>query len=196
MKPQVKSTARAPWASVAVGVFVLAALAGGVAFGAAVLDGEHRADTALAAMLQPDYTGDSLTAPDFTLTDPHGRRVTLSSLRGKTVVLHFWSRDCPPCIQELSEPLPAFGETLRGRSDIVLVLVGVEPWQEVSPLIPRSLNATLLFDPTRSVVEQRFGTRLFPETWIIDPNGVIRARFDRTLDWTSAALLRYIESFR
>ena len=66
------------------------------------------------------------TAPDFTLNDHRGRPFRLSSLRGKTVVLHFWSRDCPPCIQELAESLPAFDELIRGRTDIALVLVGVD----------------------------------------------------------------------
>lgn len=190
-----KVPARSPWATAAVGAFVLLALAAGVGFGAAALDGEHRADSALTSLLRPDYTGDSLTAPDFTLSDPQGRRVSLSSLRGKVVVLHFWSRDCPPCIEEMAESLPAYAETVRGRSDIALVLVGVDRWEEVSALVPRNLRATLLFDPDRSVVERRYGTRLFPETWIIDREGVIRARFDRTLDWTSAAFIRYVESF-
>ena len=63
-------------------------------------------------------------------------------------------------------------------------------------LIPRDFRATLLFDPARAVVRDRFGTRLFPETWIIDPDGVIRARFDRTLDWGSAVFLQYALSFR
>ncbi len=30
------------------------------------------------------------TAPEFTLPDQHGEAVTLSSLRGKTVVLYFY----------------------------------------------------------------------------------------------------------
>ena len=44
-------------------------------------------------MLQP---GDS--APDFTLRDQHGDEVSLSGLRGKTVVLYFYPKaDTPGC---------------------------------------------------------------------------------------------------
>lgn len=184
-------------ALVAAAAFSLAAIYGGVRFGMAALDGETRRTSALASILRPDYQGNDRTAPDFTLSDRHGRPLRLSSLRGKVVVLHFWSKDCPPCIEELSEALPAFDEMIRGRGDVQLVMVSVdEGWSVVRPYVPSSMHSPLLFDPERAVVEGRYGTRLFPETWIIDPNGVIRARFDRTVEWSSAAFVHYVESFR
>lgn len=183
-------------ALIAVAAFVLVAIYAGVRFGVAALDGEGRRAGALASILRPDYTGNDRLAPDFTLSDRNGRPLTLSSLRGKVVVLHFWSKDCPPCIEELSESLPAYDEMLRGRSDIALVMVSVdEGWSAVSPYVRPTMRAPLLFDPDRAVVERRFGTKLFPETWILDREGVIRARFDRTVEWTSAAFVHYVESF-
>ena len=41
----------------------------------------------------------------------------------------------------------------------------------------------VLVDSESSVVLGKFGTKLFPETWFIDPNGVIRVRFDGPRDW-------------
>lgn len=183
-------------AMLAVGVFVLAAIYAGVRFGVAALDGEGRRAGALVTILRPEYTGNDRLAPDFTLSDRNGRPLTLSSLRGKVVVLHFWSKDCPPCIEELAEALPAYDEMVRGRSDIALVMVSVdEGWSAVSAFVRPSMHAPVLFDPDRAVVERRYGTRLFPETWIIDRDGVIRARFDRTVEWSSAAFVHYVESF-
>ncbi|MDB4931409.1 MAG: Thiosulfate sulfurtransferase, rhodanese [Myxococcaceae bacterium] len=179
----------------ATGAFVVAALAAGVSFGAAALDGEHRRSTALVTALRPDYVGNDRLAPDFTLRDRAGRPLRLSSLRGRTVVLHFWSRECPPCIEELAESLPAFDELVQGAPELALVLVSVDAnWDAIAPLIPPSIRAPIVFDPDRAVVERRYGTKLFPETWIIDPRGVIRARFDRTLDWTNPALLSFVRS--
>ena len=187
---------RSPYALGSVAVFLACAVGAGVAFGLAALDGERRRDTQLGALLHPEYTGDNRTAPDFTLRDHRGREFRLSSLRGRVVVLHFWSRDCPPCVQELAESLPTFDELVRGRSDVSLVLVGTERWEDVSALVPQGFTSTLLFDPERRVVRDRYGTHLFPETWIIDPDGVIRARFDRTLDWASPVFLQFVTSFR
>jgi peroxiredoxin len=176
--------------------FLTAAVGAGVSFGLAALDGEKRRDVQLTAILRPEYQGDDRLAPDFTLNDHRGVPFRLSSLRGKTVVLHFWSRDCPPCIRELADSLPAFDELVRGRSDVALVLVGTERWEDVSALVPQGFTSPLLFDPTRAVVAGRYGTRLFPETWIIDGDGVIRARFDRTLEWSSPVFVQYVTSLR
>ena len=188
---------RTPAQYTAVAAFVAAALAAGVAFGRAALDGEARRDGALLAILRPDYTGDSLGAPDFTLRDREGRSVSLRDYRGKTVVLHFWSSDCPPCIAELNDGIPEFDEVVRSRTDVVFLMVTVDrDWAAVAPLVPASVRAPLLFDPSRAVVERLYGTRLFPETWVIDPRGVIRARFDRTLDWRSPTFVQYVTSLR
>ena len=48
----------------------------------------------------------------------------------------------------------------------------------------------------RSVVAGRYGTRLFPETWVIDPRGVIRARFDHTLEWASPLWVSFLASLQ
>ena len=91
--------------------------------------------------------------------------------------------------------MSAYDYDRDGSPELALVLVTVDPdWESIAPLVPRSMRAPILFDPDRSVVERRFGTKLFPETWIIDRRGIIRARFDRTLDWTSPALLSFVRS--
>lgn len=179
-------------------VFALAALASVVVFGGAVRDGEsRRSPDALLRMMQPDYEGRNRTAPDFTLRDKDGRPVRLSDFRGRTVVLHFWSRTCPPCIDELQRSLPAFDELVHGRQDVALVLVTTDPnWESVSTLVPEGFRSPILFDPQSSVVGAKYGTRLFPETWVIDPRGVIRARFDRTLEWDSSVFFDFLLSLR
>lgn len=54
--------------------------------------------TGLASAVRP---GD--VAPDFTLNDAGGKRVTLSALRGQPVVLTFWATWCLICKEELPE---------------------------------------------------------------------------------------------
>lgn len=58
-------------------------------------------------------------APDFTATTLEGDAVKLSALRGKTVVLDFWSKSCLPCLRSLPmiEQLPAKGVELVSIAD-------------------------------------------------------------------------------
>jgi len=163
----------------------LAAVAGLVVYG--FVDMAKHAEIRRACdplvQLRPRYMGYDRTAPDFDLPDGNGGRVKLSSYRGKVVFLHFWTKTCQPCLEEL--PFVAqFAELVKTRGDVAVVTVTIDE----GPAAVKDVLATVFegkpppfvvaYDPENKVVRDRFGTKLFPETWLIDPAGVIRARFD------------------
>ena len=63
------------------------------------------------------------------------------------------------------------------------------------PSIPSGTPLRVLMDRDRSVVRGQYGTVLFPETWVVDAEGVIRMRVDGAREWSSAVALDAIESF-
>jgi peroxiredoxin len=140
--------------------------------------------------LKPDYAARNRTAPDFTLDSLSHGKVTLSALRGKVVVLNFWTKNCRPCLEEMPA-LAEFTASLRGQSDVVVLTVSTdESLDDVRSTLRSVLGNTPIpfiaaVDPESKVVGDRYGTKLYPETWVVDTQGVIRARFDGPRDWAS-----------
>jgi thiol-disulfide isomerase/thioredoxin len=178
----------------------LAAL-GVYSFARTARDGEMRRVCTPLCGLSPDYAGRNRTVPDFQLPDLGGRTVRFSSLRGKVVILNFWTKTCGPCLQEMPS-LAELGKVLKARPEIALVTISID---ESADDIRGTLKSVLktddppfvvLVDPESSVVHDLFGTRLFPETWFIDPSGVIRARVDGGRNWDGSVPLDFAESIR
>jgi peroxiredoxin len=150
--------------------------------------------------LRPSYAASNRTAPDFELKGLAGNSVRLSSFRGKTVVLNFWTTSCPPCLDEMPS-LAELANIVAPRGDIVVLTVSTDPERATTETTLRTVLRgrvpfDVLLDPESSVVGGQYGTRLFPETWLVDREGVIRARFDGARDWSSAITLDLIDSFR
>jgi peroxiredoxin len=95
-----------------------------------------------------------------------------------------------PTIELLAEITEDWG-------DVEVVAVSTDrSWAEAETIIPPSSRITSLLDSERKVVTGEFGTKLFPETWIIDANGVVRFRFDGALDWSDPVALDLIRAYR
>ena len=144
----------------------------------------------------PHYLGASLRAPDFSLPMQGGGEWKMSEQRGKVIVMNFWTVTCRPCIQEMPT-IELLAEMTRDWGDVEVVAVSTDrSWAEVETIIPRNSRITSLLDADRKVVTERFGTKLFPETWIIDADGVVRFRFDGALDWSDPVALDLIRAYR
>ncbi len=142
------------------------------------------------------YIGDDRTAPDFTLEDRNGRPYTLSAHRGHVIVLNFWTINCGPCIEEMPK-LDQLAQLVGPWGDVEVVGVSIDSgWDEVARIMPPRPHITYLFDSENQIVGPKYGSRLFPETWIIDKQGVIRVRYDGGFDWSQPVVLNMIDSFR
>ena len=144
----------------------------------------------------PHYLGASLLAPEFTLPEQGGGEWTMSEQRGKVIVMNFWTVTCRPCIQEMPT-IELLAEITEDWGDVEVVAVSTDrSWEEAQTIIPHTSRITSLLDAERKVVTEQFGTNLFPETWIIDANGVVRFRFDGALDWSNPVALDLIRAYR
>jgi peroxiredoxin len=142
------------------------------------------------------YYGNELLAPDFTLKDRDGKPWRLRDQRGKVVVMNFWTITCQPCVEELPS-LIELADMAKKRGGIEVVAITTDrDWNSIAALFPPQFGLKVLFDPERKIVREKFGTRLFPETWILDERGVVRMRIDGKRNWSDALAIDVIESFR
>ena len=162
----------APWVALAVavvlvGLFVVLATAGG--------DDDNTADSHLLGRPAPEATG--------TLDD--GTPFDLARRKGSWVVLNFFTHDCIPCIRE-HEELIRFVDQQRA-----LGLEGAEFYSIVQNSTPEEVaeffaergggDWPVVYD-TDFEFQIGFGVAQVPETWVIDPDGIVRGRLISELD--------------
>ncbi|MEM1033385.1 MAG: TlpA disulfide reductase family protein [Myxococcota bacterium] len=155
--------------------------------------------------LRPNYAGRDRSAPDFALKNMNGEVRRLSDLLGQgPVVLNFWTKTCQPCLEEMPE-LADMARVLKSQGVTVVTVCtddGPEAVRDTLDVVLQGQDPPfeVLFDPDgERVVEKKFGTSLFPETWLIDREGIIRARIDgnpgqRDMPWTSSIPFEVLES--
>jgi peroxiredoxin len=144
----------------------------------------------------PHYLGREKRAPDFALPDRFGKTFELSKHRGRVVVMNFWSITCPPCVEEMPS-FEALSEIAQKYGDVDVVAISAdEGWDAVRTVLSPTSKVIHLFDPERAVLTDLYGTKLFPETWIVDRDGVVRFRYDGAFDWSNPVVLSMIERFR
>jgi cytochrome c biogenesis protein CcmG, thiol:disulfide interchange protein DsbE len=129
-------------------------------------------------------------APDFTVQDSD-RKVTLSELRGKIVILNFWATWCPPCIEELPS-LIQLNQKIKDKGIIILgVSIDVDADAYHKFLQDRKIEFLTVRDGDQKS-SNLYGTFKYPETYIIDRNGVVRRKFIGAVDWTSPEIMDFL----
>lgn len=129
-------------------------------------------------------------APDFTVQDDE-RKVTLSEHRGKIVVLNFWATWCPPCVEE-TPSLVRMQQQMKDKGvEVLAVSLDVDEGAYHKFLKDYKVDLLTVRDPNLKS-STLYGTFKYPETYIIDRNGILRRKFIGAVDWTSPEIADYL----
>ena len=141
-----------------------------------------------------DLTQERPMAPDFELSDLNGNTVSLSSLRGKVVLVNFWATWCPPCREEIPS-MDRLYQLLHSEGvELLAINVEADGPQTVPKFMQRvPFSFPVLYDGD-GTVQRKFGVSKYPETFIIDAEGVIRERIIGGIDWNSSQMVTYLRS--
>ncbi len=131
-----------------------------------------------------------MVAPDFTVSDG-ASTVHLASFRGRVVLLNFWASWCMPCVVEL----PSLLELHHDQPNLVILAVSIDedPTAYTNFIARNHVDLITVRDPTQSAAKL-FHTEMWPETYLIDRNGIIRRKFVGPQEWTSPEIRAYLKS--
>ena len=118
-------------------------------------------------------------APDFSLRDINGKEVSLSSYKGKVVLVNFWATWCGPCKLEMPH-LDKMDRDLEAKGFEVISIStdDARAASKVKPIIKRGgYGFTVLLDKDTSVVSQYNPAKTLPYNVLIDRDGNIAKVF-------------------
>ncbi|MEE3006054.1 MAG: TlpA disulfide reductase family protein [Chloroflexota bacterium] len=115
-------------------------------------------------------------ADDFSLELMSGETLTLADLRGKAVMVDFWSSWCPPCRQEA----PVLAEVYLEYENLPVEFVGVDIW-DVPAAAQEHIDRYNVPYPNGidadGIIAINYGVTGLPEKFFISPEGMVVKKF-------------------
>lgn len=139
---------------------------------------------------RPTHIGSD--APDFVVQDGD-KKLALHDFRGQVVVLNFWATWCPPCVEEMPSLIEMSQKVKDKGVTIVGVSVDVDKGAYEKFLQQHGVTFTTIRDPQEKS-SSLYGTTGWPETFIIDRQGVLRRKFVGAVDWNDPEIVKYLTS--
>lgn len=129
-------------------------------------------------------------APEFTVQDAD-RKVSLSELRGKVVVLNFWATWCGPCVEEMPS-LVQLQQRFKDKGvSVVGISIDVDGDAYHKFLKDYKVDFLTVRDPDQKT-SNLYGTFKWPETYIIDRGGIVRRKFIGPVEWSQPEIVDFL----
>jgi peroxiredoxin len=128
-------------------------------------------------------------APTFRVPALEGNPIDLGSYRGRWVLVNFWATWCPPCVAEM----PSLERLHRALGGHGLTVVSVSADEDEALLrrfvSERGVTFPVGRDPGGRTVAQAYRTTGYPETFVIDPAGLVQEVFVGPAEWDTPQAL-------
>ncbi len=126
-------------------------------------------------------------APEIRLQTPDGEMVSLSSFKGKYVLIDFWASWCGPCRQENPNVVRAYNSFKDKNFTVLGVSLDENKDKWLQAIKKDNLTWTHISDLKgwQSVAARDYAVNAIPANFLVDPNGMIIASNLRGEDLTA-----------
>ena len=135
--------------------------------------------------------GKGVPAPNFSLPDLEGKKVSLTDFKGKVVLLNIWATWCAPCVEEMPSMEKLYQELKGEDFELLAISVDESGAEAVKPFLEKhKLGFPVLLD-TKGEIKNLYQATGIPESFIIDKEGMIVEKIVGPRDWAASGAIRY-----
>jgi len=133
-------------------------------------------------------------APNITFTTIEGKKISMTDLKGKVVLINFWATDCPGCIKEMPDLIKTYNTFKAKGFEIISVAMPYDPPAQVLNYTKqKALPFPVMHDGFSEVTEAFGGVNLTPTAFLFDKKGHRLQRTIGELDFAKLHQLLNIE---
>ena len=174
-------------------VFVLAL--GGFCFYSYMTKGQY-GESLPASHLDIVQAMKASAVPNIIAENLKGKKISLSSFKGKIVIVNFWASWCGPCVEEIPS-LISLAEKFKDQ--LVILAVSGDDQKEEIEIFKKSFpgleaaNIEIIWDKDKSIMKL-FDVGRLPESYIIDRNQKLDKKIVGSINWNTSDSIDYFKA--
>jgi peroxiredoxin len=130
--------------------------------------------------------------PEFSLSTPDGKKISLKDFRGKIVLLNFWASWCVPCREEMPAMEKLYQE-YKQKNFVILAIAVKDRKQDAIDFVKElKISYPVALDP-EAQVGSLYGAWGLPATYLIGPNGEGLARGWGPAEWYGSGARKLVK---
>lgn len=124
-------------------------------------------------------------APEVRFATLSGEHLATHDLRGKVLLVNFWSTSCVSCVEEMPKMAATYKKFAPRGYEMIAVAMSYDPPNQVAEFAQKhALPFQVSFDGDGSIARDFGDVRATPTSFVIDKRGRILKRYLGEPDWS------------